>query len=298
MSHVLSLPVDYVPSHATNTLFSSLRQRRPPTDNDWPHNEFDFEPFVKRELQVRLDSADDLCPRFAAKGQCDWGSRCTLRHCITPSPSIPTTKTRDVSRRTVCKHWLRGLCKKGDQCDYLHEYDLRRMPECRFYATFGFCNSADECLYIHIDPSVKRRACERYERGFCELGPHCPKKHIRKMACPYYLAGFCPLGPECNLGHIKALYPSPASRAATPLLTHRPLTMAEAFDWAAAAELRKATAAAIRDGSARKRELADVQCYKCGEYNHFANACPNSRMGGGFRGGGGSGFDRSGDRWR
>lgn len=170
MSHVLSLPVDYVPSHATNTLFSSLRQRRPPTDNDWPHNEFDFEPFVKRELQVRLDSADDLCPRFAAKGQCDWGSRCTLRHCITPSPSIPTTKTRDVSRRTVCKHWLRGLCKKGDQCDYLHEYDLRRMPECRFYATFGFCNSADECLYIHIDPSVKRRACERYERGFCELG--------------------------------------------------------------------------------------------------------------------------------
>lgn len=83
-----------------------------------------------------------------------------------------------------------------------------------------------------------------------------------------------------------------------PTDPHTGRVIVPAKDWAAAAELRKATAAAIRDGSARKRELADVQCYKCGEYNHFANACPNSRMGGGFRGGGGSGFDRSGDRWR
>ena len=26
------------------------------------------------------------------------------------------------SRKVVCKHWLRGLCKRGDACDYLHEY--------------------------------------------------------------------------------------------------------------------------------------------------------------------------------
>lgn len=168
-SHILALPVDYVPSHATTSLFSSLRQRRPPSDDDWPHNEFEFEPFVKRDLQIKLETNDQLCPRFK-RGRCELGSQCTLRHCITPSPAIPTSQSRDVSRRTVCKHWLRGLCKKGDLCDYLHEYDLRRMPECRFYATFGFCNSSDECLYIHIDPSVKRRRCERYERGFCELG--------------------------------------------------------------------------------------------------------------------------------
>ena len=168
-SHILALPVDYVPSHATTSLFSSLRQRRPPSDDDWPHNEFEFEPFVKRDLQIKLETNDQLCPRLK-HGRCELGSQCTLRHCITPSPAIPTSQSRDVSRRTVCKHWLRGLCKKGDLCDYLHEYDLRRMPECRFYATFGFCNSSDECLYIHIDPSVKRRRCERYERGFCELG--------------------------------------------------------------------------------------------------------------------------------
>ena len=37
----------------------------------------------------------------------------------------------------VCKHWLRGLCKKGDQCEFLHEYDMSKMPECYFYTRFS-----------------------------------------------------------------------------------------------------------------------------------------------------------------
>lgn len=37
----------------------------------------------------------------------------------------------------VCKHWLRGLCKKGDQCKFLHQYDVTRMPECYFFSKFG-----------------------------------------------------------------------------------------------------------------------------------------------------------------
>lgn len=40
-------------------------------------------------------------------------------------------------KMVVCKHWLRGLCKKGDQCSFLHEYDVTRMPECSFYSKFG-----------------------------------------------------------------------------------------------------------------------------------------------------------------
>ena len=170
MTNVLALPVAYVPSHATTSLFSSLRQRRPPSEDDWPHNEFDFEPYVKRELQIRLESDDEVCPRFERHRRCELGGRCTLRHCVTPSPHVPALLGREGSRRTVCKHWLRSLCKKGDLCDYLHEYDLRRMPECRFYSTFGYCHSGDECLHVHIEPEVKRRRCERYARGFCELG--------------------------------------------------------------------------------------------------------------------------------
>lgn len=47
---------------------------------------------------------------------------------------------------------------------------MRRIPECRFYATFGFCNSGDDCLYLHVDPAIKRRECEKYNRGFCPKG--------------------------------------------------------------------------------------------------------------------------------
>ena len=52
------------------------------------------------------------------------GGMCPFRH-------ISGEKT------VVCKHWLRGLCKKGDQCEFLHEYDMTKMPECYFYSKFG-----------------------------------------------------------------------------------------------------------------------------------------------------------------
>lgn len=36
-------------------------------------------------------------------------------------------------RTIVCKHWLRHLCKKGDDCEFLHEYDMAKMPICYFF---------------------------------------------------------------------------------------------------------------------------------------------------------------------
>jgi cleavage and polyadenylation specificity factor subunit 4 len=69
----------------------------------------------------------------------------------------------------VCKHWLRGLCKKGENCEFLHEYNLRRMPECWWFAKYGYCASGDECLYVH--PKERKTECPDYKRGFCKLGP-------------------------------------------------------------------------------------------------------------------------------
>ncbi|KXJ86910.1 hypothetical protein Micbo1qcDRAFT_168001 [Microdochium bolleyi] len=101
----------------------------------------------------------------------------------------------------VCKHWLRALCKKGEHCEFLHEYNLRKMPECNFFVRNGYCSNGDECLYLHIDPQSKLPPCPWYERGFCPLGPECSKKHVRrKQICPYYMAGFCPDGRECKEG--------------------------------------------------------------------------------------------------
>ena len=101
----------------------------------------------------------------------------------------------------ICKHWLRGLCKKGNGCEFLHEFNVREAPECPQWARYLSCNNGPECLFPHLDPDLKVRPCEHFERGFCPLGPHCAAKHVKKKAiCTYYMAGFCPNGRECEEG--------------------------------------------------------------------------------------------------
>ncbi len=148
------------------------------------------------------------------RGHCPQGDRCTARH--------PTR-----GKTVVCKHWLRGLCKKGDTCEFLHEYNMRKMPECWFFSKYKECSNA-ECIYLHIDPATKVRECHDYTRGFCRLGPACKHKHIKKPLCALYLSGFCPAGPECTSGHPKIADPHLAqflasiaakSTSAAPLLS-------------------------------------------------------------------------------
>ncbi|KAF6123779.1 cleavage and polyadenylation specific factor 4 [Phyllostomus discolor] len=103
-------------------------------------------------------------------------------------------------KTVVCKHWLRGLCKKGDQCEFLHEYDMTKMPECYFYSKFGECSNK-ECPFLHIDPESKIKDCPWYDRGFCKHGPLCRHRHTRRVICVNYLVGFCPEGPSCKFMH-------------------------------------------------------------------------------------------------
>lgn len=102
----------------------------------------------------------------------------------------------------VCKHWLRGLCKKGDACEFLHVFVLSKMPECWFFSKYGECSNQD-CLFLHIDPNSKSKQCLWYNRGFCKHGENCRNKHYKKRMCFNYAAGFCPLGPRCSYGHPK-----------------------------------------------------------------------------------------------
>lgn len=75
----------------------------------------------------------------------------------------------------VCKHWLRNLCMKGDRCDYLHQYDPNKMPECLFFLKFGKCTDP-ECVYRHVQSS-ERPLCQRYRLGFCKAGLLCRSRH-------------------------------------------------------------------------------------------------------------------------
>jgi len=57
-------------------------------------------------------------------------------------------------RQTVCRHWLRSLCMKGDACGFLHQYDKARMPVCRFFRLYGECREQD-CVYKHTNEDIK-----------------------------------------------------------------------------------------------------------------------------------------------
>lgn len=75
----------------------------------------------------------------------------------------------------VCKHWLRDLCMKGDKCDFLHQYDLARMPECTQWSRMGRCID-QECDFRH---DTERMECQKYKFGFCKLGSQCKMRHER-----------------------------------------------------------------------------------------------------------------------
>lgn len=161
-----------------------------PDTHDKP---FKFEGFLQKEYNFGLNPDRPICPMFnplKPTTLCPNGTKCPNKH-------VPQM----YNNKIVCKHWLRGLCKKNDHCEFLHEYNLRKMPECLFYLKNGFCTQTPECLYLHVDPQSKIPECLNYTMGFCPDGPDCPRRHIRRIICPLYITGFCPKGPECEFTH-------------------------------------------------------------------------------------------------
>ncbi len=78
--------------------------------------------------------------------------------------------------RQVCKFWIQNMCKKGDLCDFLHEDDKSKYPECSTYEKegsmiihfiLGICNKSD-CPFKHTPRAIKE--CQFYAKGFCKDG--------------------------------------------------------------------------------------------------------------------------------
>lgn len=43
-------------------------------------------------------------------------------------------------KQKVCVHWLKKVCRKGDNCEYLHFYVEEKIPVCKFYKENGQCH--------------------------------------------------------------------------------------------------------------------------------------------------------------
>lgn len=83
--------------------------------------------------------------------------------------------------RTICKYYSKGVCNKGDECEFLHEGPVgivedtickflftvggcakgkscqfshdRKLVPCKFFVSIGHCNDGDACLFSHGDVS-------------------------------------------------------------------------------------------------------------------------------------------------
>jgi len=165
-----------------------------PTRNP-PHFAFKFDDFLKREYKVGVDGEQATC-EADRQGHCPLGASCSKKH-----DGGSGGGGKSSFNRLICKHWMRGLCKKGATCDFKHEMNLRDERECPEFARWQSCPNADDCLYLHVDPMHRRPLCPAFARGFCPLGPHCADRHVKRdRLCPFYLAGFCPDGKDCKRG--------------------------------------------------------------------------------------------------
>lgn len=218
-------------------------------------------------------SGRGVCLKNEAK-MCTMGPLCPFRHIIK-------------DKQVVCKHWLRGLCKKGDQCEFLHEYDLSRMPECFFFSKYQACSNK-ECPFRHIDPESKIKDCPWYDRGFCRHGPFCKHRHRRRVFCPFYLLGFCPDGSTCKFTHpsfnLPIAEPRPQQQVRFTNLTavtchnchergHKATHCPHLPQTQGLSQVDQIGRTRIIDILTEKKNLSEITCYKCGERGHYANRC-------------------------
>ncbi|XP_066260277.1 cleavage and polyadenylation specificity factor subunit 4 [Euwallacea similis] len=223
-----------------------------------------------------------VCQFHSSKNGCANGANCPFRHV-------------KGDRTIVCKHWLRGLCKKGDQCEFLHEYDMTKMPECYFYSRFNACHNK-ECPFLHIDPESKIKDCPWYDRGFCRHGPHCRHRHVRRVLCTNFLAGFCPEGIKCKYMHPRFELPAPPDQKQQdknkpPVIIchfcgehgHKALHCNKMSEHHRHKEMQAMLNAddgkkEIFGQRPQLKKLEDVTCYKCGSKGHYANKCPKGHL--------------------
>ena len=113
---------------------------------------------------------------------------------------IKADKSKSING-TVCYYWVKGTCKNGDSCNYLHENIPERYPDCPH--GINCTKQGQGCPFKHI--KKERKECPSYNSGYCSFGKQCKDLHNQKEICINYLLGFCPDGPNCQLYHFKTM---------------------------------------------------------------------------------------------
>jgi hypothetical protein len=141
----------------------------------------------------------------------------------------PQRNFKKIHKRVVCRYWLNNNCSKHDACEFIHEFDPDKMPECRK----GTACKDPSCFFNH-PPKDSKPLCPNYESGFCSFGHSCAFRHeynnelpdiaqlflasdpfkewnykravenksFRSKECPYFKTdGWCPYFQACAFSH-------------------------------------------------------------------------------------------------
>ena len=103
---------------------------------------------------------------------------------------------------------------KGDDCGFLHEFDMARMPLCRNLIKYGECRDKD-CVFKHTQDDMKARArrCLARSRTICR-GGWADCVGVRALQeCNMYRLGFCVYGAQCRYKHTRLPGPPPEPSA-------------------------------------------------------------------------------------
>lgn len=100
------------------------------TEESSPSYTFSFTPFLLKTYRHGISPKQQVCKAYM-QGFCPVGNTCPDRHISNNTRrgfgsnyNRYGDEANDSGGNLVCKHWLRGLCKKGEGCEFLHEYNL------------------------------------------------------------------------------------------------------------------------------------------------------------------------------
>lgn len=134
---------------------------------EFDHITFDFEQYVE-EMLPQLNAPGPHWSAAARKAAVEAAA-------VSAPPGMSVAKLEEKFRTVVCRHWLKGLCMKGEQCEFLHQYDTERMPVCRW----GIKCTIPDCPYRHVAEDDKPQ-CVFYQQGFCIHGLSCRYRHLKQ----------------------------------------------------------------------------------------------------------------------
>ena len=120
----------------------------------------------------------------------------------------PTSQTPIVTSSTenICPHFLKGFCRYGERCKFVHQGRSDPSVPSQAAATLGpkgvlrkhylkgFCNRGQYCKFSHEAGTAHPEA----ENVPQETGP---ATVATPPVCPHYARGYCKRGENCNYSH-------------------------------------------------------------------------------------------------